>query len=101
MTLTIEATYENGMLKLDGPLPLKERERVRVTVQPETTGSTPTQRPDDSSAPTDESSDFAEWEMVDIRLNVPPSPAAITVVARRAEILPSPYKIDESDLAPE
>ncbi|HJT78031.1 MAG TPA: antitoxin family protein [Gemmataceae bacterium] len=32
MALTIEAIYENGVLKPSGPLPLKEHERVRVTV---------------------------------------------------------------------
>ncbi|RIK86039.1 MAG: hypothetical protein DCC67_03200 [Planctomycetota bacterium] len=34
--MTVEAIYENGMLKLARPLPLKEHEKVRVTVQPET-----------------------------------------------------------------
>lgn len=34
MALTAEATYENGTLKLDRPLPLKEHEKVRVTVVP-------------------------------------------------------------------
>ncbi|HEX6987016.1 MAG TPA: antitoxin family protein [Planctomycetaceae bacterium] len=34
MAITVEATYEDGTLKLERPLPLKERERVRVTVQP-------------------------------------------------------------------
>jgi len=34
MALTIEATYENGVLKLAEPLPLKEHEKVRVTVEP-------------------------------------------------------------------
>lgn len=34
MTLTIEATYENGVFKLDQMLPLKEHERVRITVEP-------------------------------------------------------------------
>ena len=34
MTMTVDATYENGMLKLERPLPLKEHERVRVTVEP-------------------------------------------------------------------
>lgn len=34
MTLTVEATYENGALKLAGPLPLKEHERVTVTIRP-------------------------------------------------------------------
>jgi predicted DNA-binding antitoxin AbrB/MazE fold protein len=33
MIVEVEATYENGVLKLDRPLPLCEQERVRVTVQ--------------------------------------------------------------------
>src|SRR5579884_881363 len=33
MALTIEAVYENGVLKPAQPLPLKEHERVQVTVQ--------------------------------------------------------------------
>jgi len=33
MTLTIEAVYENGVLKPDKPLPLQDHERVQVTVQ--------------------------------------------------------------------
>jgi predicted DNA-binding antitoxin AbrB/MazE fold protein len=32
MSITVEATYENGTLKLSQPLPLKEQEKVRVTV---------------------------------------------------------------------
>ena len=32
MTITVEATYENGVLKPTELLPLKERERVQVTV---------------------------------------------------------------------
>jgi predicted DNA-binding antitoxin AbrB/MazE fold protein len=32
MTLTIEAIYENGVLKPVQPLPLKEHEQVRVTI---------------------------------------------------------------------
>jgi predicted DNA-binding antitoxin AbrB/MazE fold protein len=32
MTITIEAVYENGVLKPAWPLPFKERERVKVTV---------------------------------------------------------------------
>jgi predicted DNA-binding antitoxin AbrB/MazE fold protein len=35
MALTVEAVYENGVLKPVQPLPLKEHERVRVTVQVE------------------------------------------------------------------
>ncbi len=33
MNLTVEAVYENGSLKLSEPLPLKEHEKVQVTVQ--------------------------------------------------------------------
>ena len=33
MTITLEAVYENGVLKLERPLPLAEQEKVRVTVQ--------------------------------------------------------------------
>ncbi|MHB1424557.1 MAG: antitoxin family protein [Gemmataceae bacterium] len=33
MALTIEAGYENGVLKPTQPLPLKEHERVEVTVR--------------------------------------------------------------------
>jgi predicted DNA-binding antitoxin AbrB/MazE fold protein len=35
MTFTVEATYENGVLKLAQPLPLKEHEKVRVSVHTE------------------------------------------------------------------
>jgi predicted DNA-binding antitoxin AbrB/MazE fold protein len=34
MSFTVEAVYENGTLKLAQPLPLKEQEKVRVTVEP-------------------------------------------------------------------
>lgn len=34
MPLTVEAVYENGVLKPVEPLPLKEHEKVRVTVEP-------------------------------------------------------------------
>jgi len=34
MTLTVEAIYENGVLKPLQPLPLQEQEKVRITVQP-------------------------------------------------------------------
>jgi predicted DNA-binding antitoxin AbrB/MazE fold protein len=33
MTTTVEATYENGTLKLSGPLPLEEKAQVVVTIQ--------------------------------------------------------------------
>jgi predicted DNA-binding antitoxin AbrB/MazE fold protein len=33
MTLTVEAIYENGVLKPAQPLPFEEQERVQVTVR--------------------------------------------------------------------
>lgn len=33
MPLTVEAIYENGMLKPSLPLPLKECERVQITIE--------------------------------------------------------------------
>jgi predicted DNA-binding antitoxin AbrB/MazE fold protein len=35
MTLTIEAIYENGVLRPLQPLPLKEHETVRITIEPQ------------------------------------------------------------------
>jgi len=32
MSLDVDATYENGVLKLDHPLPLGDHQRVKVTV---------------------------------------------------------------------
>lgn len=37
MSIIIDATYEDGVLKPIGPLPLKEHEKVRVTVEPQST----------------------------------------------------------------
>ena len=34
MSLTVEAVYENGVLKPVEPLPLKEQERVQITIVP-------------------------------------------------------------------
>lgn len=33
MAITVEAVYENGVLKPAQPLPFQEREKVQVTVQ--------------------------------------------------------------------
>jgi predicted DNA-binding antitoxin AbrB/MazE fold protein len=33
MAITVEAVYENGVLKPAQPLPLQEHEHVRVTIQ--------------------------------------------------------------------
>jgi predicted DNA-binding antitoxin AbrB/MazE fold protein len=34
MAFTVEAIYENGMLKPAQPLPLAEHEKVQVTIEP-------------------------------------------------------------------
>ena len=34
MTLTVEAIWENGVLKPVQPLPLQEHEKVRITIEP-------------------------------------------------------------------
>jgi predicted DNA-binding antitoxin AbrB/MazE fold protein len=34
MAITIEAVYENGVLKPKEPLPLQEHEQVQITVHP-------------------------------------------------------------------
>ena len=36
MSLEVEATYENGVLKPDEPLPFKDRERILITVKSKT-----------------------------------------------------------------
>ncbi len=36
LAIAVGATYENDTLKLDQPLPLKENEKVRVTINPAT-----------------------------------------------------------------
>ena len=35
MPLEVTATYENGVLKLDNPLPLEEHQRVKLTIHGE------------------------------------------------------------------
>jgi predicted DNA-binding antitoxin AbrB/MazE fold protein len=35
MSITVEAVYENGVLKLEQPLPFKDQEKVRITVEPQ------------------------------------------------------------------
>jgi len=44
MTTTVEAIYENGMLKLPGALPLPEKAHVMVTIRTETEPSADTER---------------------------------------------------------
>ena len=37
MAITVEAIYENGVLRPVQPLPLQEQEKVRVTIEPDLT----------------------------------------------------------------
>jgi hypothetical protein len=115
MFITVEATYESGVLKLRQPLPLDEHETVRVTVETDKAGPTgsagaiPRHEPaltepaatdpaHAASPPADEPSDFAESELLNIWLNVPPSPTARTVIARRGPLpLPDPPVIPPDD----
>ncbi len=39
MPHVVEAIYENGVLKLEQPLPLRDHEKVRITVERITAGS--------------------------------------------------------------
>ena len=39
MAITVEATYENGSFKVAQPLPLLEHEKVRITIEAETSWS--------------------------------------------------------------
>jgi predicted DNA-binding antitoxin AbrB/MazE fold protein len=41
MAITVEAVYENGVLKPFQPLPFQEHEKVRVTLQPFTPPTAP------------------------------------------------------------
>jgi predicted DNA-binding antitoxin AbrB/MazE fold protein len=73
MSLEVEATYENGVLKLDQPLPLAEHERVVVFVSPkadrEDLGQVRTSSSTDSSSPVTLPADVDEeqaiWEELD------------------------------------
>jgi predicted DNA-binding antitoxin AbrB/MazE fold protein len=37
MSITIDAVYQNGTLKLSQPVPFKENDRVRITIESEST----------------------------------------------------------------
>jgi predicted DNA-binding antitoxin AbrB/MazE fold protein len=69
MPLTVEAIYENGVLKPVEPLPLKEHEKVRVTIEPAenwvqaTAGIIPCADPR-----------LIEWAATDPELDYPPPP---------------------------
>lgn len=110
MTLTVEATYENGVLRLAAPLPLVNQSKVRVIVQaeniapaiPTNDDSPPVARGSGKGLDSQPLAITAEDVMVNLVLNVPPSERSRTVtVVWGKPILPKPYVIDESDLTPE
>jgi predicted DNA-binding antitoxin AbrB/MazE fold protein len=71
MTLTVEATYEDGCLKLAQPLPLPEHEKVTITVH---TGSTWAQRTAGLIPCSDRG--LIAWAALDAELDYPPPPEA-------------------------
>jgi predicted DNA-binding antitoxin AbrB/MazE fold protein len=71
MTLTVEATYENGCLKLAQPLPLPEHEKVTITVH---TGSNWVERTAGLIPCSDRR--LIEWAALDPELEYPPPPEA-------------------------
>jgi predicted DNA-binding antitoxin AbrB/MazE fold protein len=71
MTLTVEAVYENGVLKPAQPLPLKEHEKVTITVHP---GTTWVERTAGLIPCSDR--EMIEWAALDPGLDFPPPPEA-------------------------
>ncbi len=69
MTLRVEAIYENGFLKLTQPLPLKEHQKVQVTIH---TATTPAEQTAGVIPCTDPQ--LIEWAALDPELDFPPPP---------------------------
>ena len=69
MSITVEAIYENGVLKPAQPLPLKEHEKVQVTIHTATGGPEPTAGVIPCSDP-----QLIEWAALDPELDFPPPP---------------------------
>jgi predicted DNA-binding antitoxin AbrB/MazE fold protein len=69
MPLTVEAVYENGVLKPAQPLPLKENERVQITIEPKTSW---VQESAGMLRCTDPH--LIEWAATDAELDYPPPP---------------------------
>jgi predicted DNA-binding antitoxin AbrB/MazE fold protein len=70
MPLTVEAIYENGVLKPKEPLPLKEHEKVRITVH---VGQTWAERTAGLMGWTG-SAELADYFAMDPELDFPPPP---------------------------
>ena len=76
MNLTVEATYEDGVLKPTRPLPLKEHQRVQITLQPAPQQPLPT--PDEAERAVRKSQGLLGWsgdaETLRRVAEVPPQP---------------------------
>jgi hypothetical protein len=59
-------------------------------------------KPAPTREPAEEAGPATDWEMMDLWLDIPPSVAARTITVQKGEpLLPAPFHLDESDLAPE
>lgn len=70
MAITVEATYEGGVLKPVSPLPLREHEVVRLTIEPAQTWVERTA----GIMGWKGSAELAEWIAMDAELEYPPPP---------------------------
>jgi len=69
MSLTVEATYENGVLKPTRLLPLKEHAKVQITILSEAGWAEETTGVVDCTDP-----QLIEWAARDPELDFPPPP---------------------------
>jgi predicted DNA-binding antitoxin AbrB/MazE fold protein len=69
MSITVEAVYENGVLKPTQPLPLKEHARVTITIQPLTGAAEESHGLLRCTDP-----QLIEWAATDADLDFPPPP---------------------------
>jgi hypothetical protein len=55
-----------------------------------------------AAEPPEDSAPPSNWEMLDLWLDIPPSETARSITVQQGEpLLPAPFHLDESDLAPE
>ena len=55
-----------------------------------------------AAGPPEEPAPPSDWEMLDLWLDIPPSATARVITVQQGEpLLPAPFHLDESDLAPE
>jgi predicted DNA-binding antitoxin AbrB/MazE fold protein len=69
MTISVEAVYENGVLKPNQPLPLEEHAKVQITIEPQTSWAEETNAIIGCTDP-----QLIEWAAGDAELDFPPPP---------------------------